>query len=155
MSGVVTSLQDIVQRKQGGPCPMCSYIHPLDTLCTREALFHKIKKLMEANGLIPLMQSHIKEVTGMASQYLMMLKKAGDSHELLLEVLKEYGDIGEKIRLDYMERLDKWASQKSTSQDTPEQLELFSQNKSISKETETKNSMEKSTGNNLEPGFLK
>ncbi len=133
----VTSMQDLLDRKNGSPCPLCSVIHRPQVQCTREHLASKITKLLEANAMIPGLLQHNKEATQIASGLQHIVKKADEAHNILMEVLSNHGEIGETIQREYMERLDKWAANVPSNPDTTVQGELFSQEPSTSPETET------------------
>lgn len=122
---VPANVRSILERKQGGPCAICNEAHPIQNRCRYEALAAKITKLTEANSFIPQILQANKEATSLAIHYQGLLKKADEAHAILMEILEKHGETGEQIKLEYLERLDKWAS-KSINQDTQEQLNLFS-----------------------------
>lgn len=88
---------------------MCNEAHPVQNRCRSEALLHKVVKLMEANALIPQILQHNKEATETAMYFQDLLKKADQAHTVLMEILARNGEIGEKIKNEYLEELDKWA----------------------------------------------
>ena len=147
----VTNLKDALARK-GGVCQICNHAHSLQQPCSREAMAHKITKLMEANSMIPGLLQHNKQATEIAEHFRGMLKRADEAHTMLMDILAGHGEIGIKIRDEYMERLNKWAEAELTSQDTSDnQLSLFSQEQSTSNGTEIKNSTRQPSGLILDP----
>lgn len=141
MTNLIT---DLASRK-GKPCHICGEKHIPQNRCRFEAMASKIARLTEANGLIPQILNHNKEATDLATHFRSLLKKADEAHAILMGVLEQHGEIGAKIRNEYLGELDKWASE-STNQDTTEQLELSSQENLTQQEMQTENSMSQKSG---------
>lgn len=111
------------------PCGLCAELHVPAVKCNFRALATRVTKLLEANALIPQILTAQKEATVTAQYFQQILKKADQSHTILLEVLAEYEYTGEEIKNKYLERLDEWAKG-NLSLDTSEQQDLFSQESS-------------------------
>lgn len=151
MSGTI--LTGLLDRKNGSPCAVCGEMHHIQDPCRRQAMASKITKLMEANSMIPGLLQHNKEATILAQQYREILKRVDESHGVLLEVFDSHGEIGKKMKEEYLEKLDKWvaADNEPTSQNTLDQQELFSPEVLTSIGTGTKNSTTPSPGEDLPP----
>ena len=104
----VTSMQDLLDRKNGSPCPLCSVIHRPQVQCAREHLAAKITKLLEANAMIPGLLQHNKEATESAVGFQTIIKKFDGALMLLMDILAGHGEVGEQIKNEYMEKLDLW-----------------------------------------------
>ena len=144
----VTSAQEFLDRKKGFPCLACHFVHPPKTPCSREEMAFRIKKLVEANEKIPELLKMNTEATELAMNFRLMLKKADEAHTILMELLKEHGEVGEEISIEYMKRVNAWAQGKErTSQDTSDlQPSLFSPELSTPNETPTNVSTKQGIG---------
>jgi hypothetical protein len=151
-----TVLVDLLNKKEGKPCNICSEIHLPKFQCRHQALVSKIVKLMEANSMIPSILHANKEATTLASGFQHLLKKADEAHSILMSVLDSHGEEGFKIKEEYLERLNKWAEkdrtdqkdQEPTNPDTSEQLSLFNHEHLTPEESKTKSSTGLSSGGN-------
>jgi len=136
----IKSMQDFLDRKNGDACQTCGAVHDIQKPCAREVMAFRIAALTQANLGIPDLLRQKKEAVDIASTFQSILLKADEAHDILMQLLDEYGDIGAEIKREYLARLDRWAPQKPTKQDTSEQLSLFDQERLTSKETKTKDS---------------
>lgn len=143
MTNLITDLMD----RKGKPCGICNEMHIPQNRCRFDALARKIQKLMEANALIPQILQHNKEATELAKHFQGLLKQADGAHTILMGILEDpkYAD-GQAIKERYLEELNKWAASKLTSQDTEEQLPLFSQENSTPSEKSDKPSTTMESG---------
>ena len=110
--------------------------------CSYEALVRKITKLSEANSLIPSILAANKEAVNTATQFQAMLKQADKANDILLEVLADHGEVGEKIKNEYLGQVNQWVSE-HFSQDTKESQQ--DTESSIQNETGDKPSTEETT----------
>lgn len=143
MSQIITNLLD---RKKGGPCQICSEIHIPQNRCRFEALATKITKLMEANGMIPQILAANKEATTLAQYYQQLLKQADYAMTVVQEVLAENGQEGLFNKI--LARIDEWQKSKTSNQPTegPEQIPLFTPESSTQSETPITNFTKKKSG---------
>jgi hypothetical protein len=142
----ITSAEEFMNRRKGGRCDTCLCFHPVATPCNREALSERIKKLLEVTSGIPELMKMNQEATQLAQNYRNLLVKADEAHGILVGILAGYGEIGNEIRIKYLEKLDKWARKEPSNPDTSEQLELFAPKQSILSETDSNNSTKTKSG---------
>jgi hypothetical protein len=141
MTNLITELAS----RKGKPCNICDEMHSSQNRCRYERLATKIVKLLEANSFIPQLIQHNKESTEIATHFQSLLKKADQAHTILMEVLSRHGDMGEKIKIEYLEKLNTWADQHS-SQDTLDQRGPSSPENSTPSETNDKPSINQESG---------
>ena len=125
------------------PCHLCNELHVPQNQCRNDALARRVQVLLDANRAIPSILEANKEATMLAGQFQMMLKQAGESHDIISQVCAEHGEIGQQIYQTYMERLDAWAKN-FTDQITP--LEEKDTESLTSSETSDKNSTQQENG---------
>ncbi len=145
MTSIIT---DLAERK-GKACPVCLEMHVPQNRCRYEQLAGRITKLSQANQLIPSILQANKEAVTMAEHYRHLLKTADQAQTILQEVLAKHGDIGKQIQDEYMEAVDKWASQLS-SQDTKEPTS-DTDNSAASEKNDKPCTEETTTGENSPP----
>lgn len=135
----IKSMKDFLARKNGAPCEACGVVHDIEKPCSREALAFRIMALMQANSGIPDLLNQKKEAVQIAKTFQGLLKRADEAHTILMQILSTHGEVGEKIRVQYLMELDSWAQAKEiTDPATRDQMELpLSQEPSTLNETET------------------
>ena len=107
-------MTNLIKLERGGignrACGVCNEMHVPQNRCSYEALVRKITKLSEANSLIPSILAANKEAVNTATQFQAMLKQADKANDILLEVLADHGEVGEKIKNEYLGQVIQWVS---------------------------------------------
>lgn len=103
-------------------CQICGKIHIPANKCANQDLVHRIHKLLEANAIIPSILAANKEAVDLAAYFQDLNAKADYGFTLIQEVCAAHGETGEKIKLEFMERLDKWVAE-FTNRDTSQQTQ--------------------------------
>lgn len=151
----VTNIKQALDKKQQARmgCRICNERH--DGKCKRGDLIFRIENLLKANSLIPQLMGSNKEAVDHAVHLQSIVKKFDEAHTMLMEVFSNHGEVGEKIKNEYMGRLEEWAK-KHLNRDTSEeeQLELFGQENSTSEEKQIRDFTKQPSGSGSENDSL-
>lgn len=152
--GKVTDIKKAMdKKKKADGCKICCEVHPKSGKCNRKHLIFRIENLIRANALVPGLAGSNKTAVSVAMELEKqvrglqgMAKLFDESHTMLMEILKNHGEIGEQIKNQYLEKIDTWAKARISPDTSGEQGELFNQENSTQPETEISDSTKQPSG---------